>query len=49
MGYRYWYGDGWSNHRNRRYWAQELGKKRHENRNTPLKYPVLWASKVRAA
>ena len=45
-GFRYWYGDGWSNLFRKRKYAAELGKDRAKNRNTPLKYPVLWASKV---
>ena len=43
-GYRYWYGDGWSNLTRRHAYAQEL-KDRTKNRNTPLKRAVLWASK----
>jgi hypothetical protein len=49
QGFRYWYGDGWSNLASKRQWALGLGKDRSKNRNTPLKYPVLWASKKDAA
>lgn len=44
-GYRYWYGDRWSNLASKRQYAAELGKDLTKNRNTPLKYSVLWATK----